>query len=79
MCDYPTSDTRMPLFRSDYRRGLDWWLYLLTIYRSLLQITITLSLFSTLYKSLAHAKSSQTLLVVSWQRIFYTVIITVSL
>jgi hypothetical protein len=43
----------------DYRRGMDWWKYLLTTYthNSELQEITTLSLISTLYKSL-HAKSS---------------------
>jgi hypothetical protein len=43
----------------DYRRGLDWWMYLLTTHKhdsELQQRTIRLSLISTLYKSL-HAKS----------------------
>jgi hypothetical protein len=47
---------------SDYRRGLDWRLDLLTTYRSELQVTITLSLISNLYKSLHHTLSVLSLL-----------------
>jgi hypothetical protein len=50
---------------------MDWWVDLLTIYKhnSKLQAITTLSLISTLYKSPAHAKSSQSSLDISWQRI----------
>jgi hypothetical protein len=51
---------------------MDWKLDLLTTYthNSELHVITALSLISTLYiKSLAHAKSSQSSLVVSWQRI----------
>jgi hypothetical protein len=41
---------------SEYSQGVDCIMDLMTTYRSSLQITITLSLISTLYKSL-HAKS----------------------
>jgi hypothetical protein len=41
-------------YMCDYRRGLDWRLDLLTTYRSELQVTITLSPISSLYKSLQH-------------------------
>jgi hypothetical protein len=47
---------------SDYRRGLDWWLDLVTTYRSKLQLTIALSLIHTLYNSLEHALSVLSLL-----------------
>jgi hypothetical protein len=45
-------------FRGDYRRGMDWWMDLLTTYthHSELQALIVLSLISTLYISL-HTKS----------------------
>jgi 16S rRNA U1498 N3-methylase RsmE len=52
------------LFMLSRFRGVDWILDLLT------QLGITtLSLISTLYKSLAHTKSSQSSSVVSWQQI----------
>jgi hypothetical protein len=46
-------------FMYDCKRGLDWWMTLLTTYThdSHLQAVTALSLISTLYKSL-HAKSS---------------------
>jgi hypothetical protein len=55
----------------DYKRGLDWWIDLLTTYthHSKLQVITALSLISALYKSLAHAKSSQSSLDVFWQRL----------
>jgi hypothetical protein len=45
---------------SDYRRGLDWWLDLLTTltHDSLLQVIIVPSLIFTLYKSLHHTLST---------------------
>jgi hypothetical protein len=46
---------------SDSRRVLDWWLDLLTTYRSQIQITIALALISTLYKSLQHMLIFQSL------------------
>jgi hypothetical protein len=43
----------------DYRRGMDWWMYLLESYtqHSELQVITTLSLISTLYKSPQHLLS----------------------
>jgi hypothetical protein len=54
-----------------YRRGFDWWMDLLTTYthNSELQVITAPWLIYTPYKSLAHAKCSQSSLVVSWQRI----------
>jgi hypothetical protein len=48
-------------FRGDYRRGLDWWVDLLTTYtyNSELQVITALSLICTLYESL-HPKCSPT-------------------
>jgi hypothetical protein len=53
--------TILPRFRGDYRRGMDWWMDLLTTctHHSELQVITALSLISTLYKWLAHAKYSQ--------------------
>jgi hypothetical protein len=45
---------------------IEFWIY---GHNSDLQVITTLPLISTLYKSLVHAKSSQSSLVVSWQRI----------
>jgi hypothetical protein len=58
----------------DYRRGLDWWIYLLTTYTtrdSEVQVIKAPSLIYTLYKSLKYVLSLLSLLslVVSWQRI----------
>jgi hypothetical protein len=55
----------------EYKRGMDWRMDLLITYThdSELQALVTLSLVYTLYKSLEHAKSSQSSLDVSWQRI----------
>jgi hypothetical protein len=57
---------------TDYKRGMNWWMDLLTTYthHSELHALTTLTLISTFYKSLAHAKSSQSSLDVSWQRIW---------
>jgi hypothetical protein len=51
----------------DYRRGLDWWMDLLATcaHHSEVQLITALTLISTLYKSLAHPKFSQSSLVVS--------------
>jgi hypothetical protein len=50
---------------------MGWWMDLLAtcIHHSELQVVIALSLISTLYKSLVHAKSSLYLLDVSWKRL----------
>jgi hypothetical protein len=48
-----------------YRRGVDWIYW----HNWELQVITAISPICTLYKSLAHAKSSQASLVVSWQRI----------
>jgi hypothetical protein len=48
---------------SDYRWGLDWWIDLLSTYKSWLQITITLLLISTLS---LHSLLS---LVITWQQL----------
>jgi hypothetical protein len=55
----------------DYRRAIDWWMYLLTTYThySELQVLTALSLISTIHKSLALAKSSQFSLDVSSQQL----------
>jgi hypothetical protein len=46
----------------DYTRGLDWWIDLLTTYRSWLQITIILLLIFIFYSTLQHTVySSQSL------------------
>jgi hypothetical protein len=53
---------------------MDWWMDILTTYihHSERQVIIALLLITTLYKPLAHAKSSQLSLDVSWRR-FLTV------
>jgi hypothetical protein len=52
---YKYTSQRFAYSWSDYRRGMDWCTHLQTTYWWLLQITTTLSLISTLDKSL-HAK-----------------------
>jgi hypothetical protein len=49
----------LAIYMCDYRRGMDWWMDLMVpnTHHLKLRITITLSLISTLYKSL-HAESS---------------------
>jgi hypothetical protein len=61
-----------------YRQVLDWISDLLTAYthHSELHVITALVLISTLYKSLGHAKSSQSSLVVSWQRIYISLTVT---
>jgi hypothetical protein len=64
--DESTSQTRtgfnIGMCMSDYRWSLDWYLYLLSAYRTQLQVTIALSLIHTIYNSLQHALSLFSLL-----------------
>jgi hypothetical protein len=58
---FPAISNTVMIEGCDCRWGLDWWMDLLTTctHHSELQVITALSLISTLYKSLAHAKSSQ--------------------
>jgi hypothetical protein len=55
---------------------LDDWIYFTHTLSSYLQVSIRLSTISILYKSLGHAKSSQSSLVISWQRIYNSLTVT---
>jgi hypothetical protein len=55
---------------SDYRRGLDWWIDLLSTYKSWLQITTTLLQSRSQWtRGLKHERSSPTRTLGSWVRI----------
>jgi hypothetical protein len=60
------------------RQGMDWILGLLTTvtHHTELRVITALTLISALYKSLGQAKSSQSSLVVSWQRIYNNLTVT---
>jgi hypothetical protein len=64
----------------DYRRGVDWILHILTTltHDSELHVITALPLISTLYKTLRHAKSSQSSLVISRQRIYNSLTVSYS-
>jgi hypothetical protein len=59
------------IYVRDYRRVMDWWIDFLTTYtqHSELRVITELSLICALYKSLAHAKSSQSSPDFSWKRL----------
>jgi hypothetical protein len=58
--------------------GLDWMIgFIIVLYIPLRTTIIALSGTSTQYRSLGHAKSSQSSLVVSWQRIYNSFPLTV--